>query len=89
MTSGVEFGRAELTNFIFFEKGTTNSKPLFNVAPSRGTLDVLWSQPIKLAQMASTSELQENQQNDLLFFEIVFCHYRGASEVQTQNYFAF
>ena len=36
-------------------------------------LDVLWGQP----------ELCENQRNDLLFFEIVACHFCGASEVQT------
>jgi hypothetical protein len=29
------------------------------------------------------SELRENQQNNLLFFEIVPCHFCGASEVQT------
>ena len=46
-------------------------------------LDFLWGQPIKLVQVASTSELRENQQNDLLFFEIVPCHFCGASEVQT------
>ena len=46
-------------------------------------LDVLWGQPIKLAQVASTSELLENQQNTLLFFEIVQSHFCGASEVQT------
>ena len=46
-------------------------------------LDILWGQPIKLIQVASTSELRENQQNDLLFFEIVPCHFFGASEVQT------
>ena len=34
-------------------------------------LTYLWSQRIKLIQVASTSELRENQQNDLLFFEIV------------------
>jgi hypothetical protein len=28
----------------------------------------LWGQPIKLAQVASTSELLENQRNDLVFF---------------------
>ena len=32
------------------------------------TLDFLWGQLIKLAQVASTSELRENQQTDLLFF---------------------
>ena len=48
---------------------------------SRGRLiDVLWGQPIKLAQMASTSELRENQWNDLLFFENVPCHFCRASE---------
>jgi hypothetical protein len=46
-------------------------------------LEVLWDQPIKLAQVASTSELLENQRNALLFFEIVPCHFCGASEVQT------
>ena len=46
-------------------------------------LDVLWGQPIKLAQVASTSELHENQRNDLLFFEIVPGHSCGASDVQT------
>ena len=44
-------------------------------------LDVLWGQPIKLIQVASTSELHENQQNDLLFFEIVPCHCCRVSEV--------
>ena len=47
------------------------------------TLDVLWGQPIKLIQVASNSELRENQWNDLLFFEIVPSHCFGASEVQT------
>jgi hypothetical protein len=46
-------------------------------------VDVLWGQPIKLAQVASTSKLYENQRKDLLFFEIVPCHFCGASEVQT------
>ena len=41
-------------------------------------LDNLWGQPIKL-----TSELLGNQQNALLFFEIVPNHFCGASEVQT------
>ena len=44
---------------------------------------VLWGQPIKLIQVASNSELRENQWNDLLFFEIVPSHCFGASEVQT------
>ena len=38
-------------------------------------IDVLWGQPIKQNQVASTSELHENQRNDLSFFEIVPCHY--------------
>ena len=41
-------------------------------------LDVLWGQPIKLNQVASNSELRENQWNDLLFFEIVPSHCFGA-----------
>ena len=47
--------------------------------------DVLWGKPIKLVQVASTTELSENQGNHLLFFEIVPCHICGASEVQTKN----
>ena len=46
-------------------------------------LDVLWGHPIKLIQVASNSELHENQWNDLLFFEIVPSHCFRASEVQT------
>ena len=34
-------------------------------------VDVLWSQPMKLIQVASISELHKNQWNDLLFFETV------------------
>ena len=45
--------------------------------------DVLWGQPIKLIQVASNSELSENQWNILLFFEIVPSHYFGASKDQT------
>ena len=79
MTSGVEFAGAELINFRFFKKGTTNSKSLFNVTPS----NVLWGQPIKLAHVASTSELHKNQRNNLLSFEIIPCQADIASEVQT------
>jgi hypothetical protein len=43
-------------------------------------LDVLWGQPIKLAQVASTSELLENQLNDLVFFKIIHSHFCRASE---------
>ena len=43
-------------------------------------LDVLWGQRIKLIQVASNSELDENQWNDLLFFEIVPSHCFGAPE---------
>ena len=56
------------------------------------TVDVLWGQPIKLVQVASTLELRINQWNDLLFFDIVPCHFCGASELQTligHNYFTF
>ena len=45
--------------------------------------DVSWGQLIKLAQGASTSKLLENQRNTLRFFEIILCHFCGASEVQT------
>ena len=41
---------------------------------------VLWDQPIKLAQVASTSELLENQRNDLGFFKIIPSHFCRASE---------
>ena len=63
-----------------------HSKSQFQIGHSNLTLyivDVLWGQPIKLAQVASTSELHENQRNDILFFEIVPSHSCGASEVQT------
>ena len=43
-------------------------------------VDVLWGQPIKPIQVASNSELRENQWNDILFFEIVPFHCFGASE---------
>ena len=43
-------------------------------------VDVLWVQPIKLTQVASTSELHENQQNDLVFFKIIPSHFCRASE---------
>ena len=43
-------------------------------------LDVLWGQPIELIQVASNSELRENQWNELLFFEIVPSHCFRASE---------
>ena len=43
-------------------------------------IDVLWGQPIKLIQVASNSELRENQWNDLLSFEIVPSTCFGASE---------
>ena len=50
--------------------------------PAACTLHVLWGQPINLIQVTSNSELHENQQNDLLFFEIVPSHSFGALEVQ-------
>ena len=43
-------------------------------------VDVLWGQRIKLIQVASNSELRENQWKDHLFFEIVPSHCFGASE---------
>ena len=48
-------------------------------------VDVLWGQPIKLAQVACTSDLRENQQSDLFSFDIVPCHFCRASEAQTYN----
>ena len=46
------------------------------------TIDVLWDQPINFIHVASTSEFCENQQNNLLFLEIVLFYFCGASEVQ-------
>jgi hypothetical protein len=43
-------------------------------------VDVLWGQPFKLVQVASTSELLENQRNDLVFFKIIPSHFCRASE---------
>ena len=59
-----------------------NELDLFNL-PTNYLVDVLWGQPIKPIQVASNSELRENQWTDLLFFEIVPSHFFGASEVQT------
>ena len=46
-------------------------------------VDVLWGQPIKLIQVASNSELQENQWKDLLLIEIVPSHWFGAYSVDS------
>jgi hypothetical protein len=40
----------------------------------------LWGQPIKLAQVVSTSELLENQRNEFVFFKIILSHFCRASE---------
>ena len=74
--------------FSFFELPKKNHGPYSNVTMlsvaffllelqkiiHTCTLDVLWGQPIKLIQVASNSELRENQWNNLLFFEIVPSH---------------
>ena len=55
-----------------------------DVRPVQGSayiIDVLWGQPIKLVQVASTSELHENQRNDLVFFKINPSHFCRASEL--------
>ena len=51
------------------------------------TLDVLWGQPIKLVEVASTSELLENQRNDLVFFKIIPSHFCRASEASNMDCF--
>ena len=51
-----------------------------SVYEKRCKIDVSWSQPIKLVQVASTSELLENQRNDLVFFKIIPSHFCRASE---------
>ena len=52
-------------------------------------IDVLLGQPIKFIQVASNSELCENQWkwNDLLFFEIVHSHCFRASEASNLDCF--
>ena len=57
-------------------------EPIFHNA-SPFTVNILWGQPMKLIQVASTSELRENQWNNFLVFEIVPSHCCGASEAQT------
>ena len=55
-------------------------------------VDVLWDQPIKLVQVASNSELRENQWNYLLFFEIVHSHCFGPQKYKHKighKYFIF
>ena len=53
---------------------------------SRCVLDVLWGQPIKLVQVASTSELLENQRNVLGLFKITPSHFCRASEASKIKY---
>ena len=59
-------------------KQSSNSLNFFFTWPY--LIDDFWGQPIKLNQVASNSELRENQWNNLLFFEIVPSHCFGASE---------
>ena len=60
--------------------GKSNVERIVFTQLSKYLLDVLWGQLIKLIQVASNSELRENQWNDLLFVEIVPSHCFGASE---------
>jgi hypothetical protein len=62
---------------------TNNAFGKSNILLHTYIIDVLWGQRIKLIQVASNSELRENQLNNLLFFKIVPSHCFGASEVQT------
>jgi hypothetical protein len=69
--------------FLYYEEilvsSNLNSKQLrFHCA--HPNIYVLWGQPIKLVQVASTSELLENQRNDLVFFKIIPSHFCRASE---------
>ena len=50
-------------------------------------VDVLGGQPIKLIQVAFTSELLENQPKDLVFFKIIPSHFCRASEASKINHF--
>ena len=58
----------------------------FKAKQATGSVDALRVQPIKVIQVASTSELCENQRNNLLSFEIVPCYFCRASEVQYIRY---
>ena len=51
-------------------------------------VDILWGQPIKLIQVASNSELLENQRNDLVFFKIIPVFWMLKSTV-VMTYFMF
>ena len=55
--------------------------------PCKNLLDILWGQPIKLVQVAFTSELLENQRNNLVFFKIIPSHFCRASEASKIDYF--
>ena len=50
-------------------------------------VDVFLGQLIKLAQVAFTSELLENQQNDLLIFKVIPSHICRASEASNVDCF--
>ena len=59
----------------------------FNFLHTFCTLDVFWGQQIKQNQVASTSELLENQRNDLVFFKINPLHFCRASEASNMDCF--
>ena len=52
-------------------------------------LYVLWGQPNKLVQLASTSELLETQWNNLVFIKIIPSHFCRASEASKIKYETF
>ena len=81
----IDYLRIIIANLKCINKSDLDPYPVYGKYLDCYILDVLWGQLIKFIQVASNSELRENQWNDLLFFEIVPSHCFGASEVQTLN----
>ena len=78
---------SKLSNFLGKLSTVQNNLVLFFVVKEGCYLvDILWGQPIKLIQVASTSELLENQRNDLVFFKIIPSHFCRVSELSKIEY---
>ena len=79
--NGCQLTLRQCRSFVMFEIETfTGKSNILFLAKHHYLLDVLWGQPIKQNQVASTSELLENQRNNLVFFKIIPSHFCRASE---------
>ena len=58
----------------------------YTAVAAAAAVDVLWGQPIKLAQVASTSELLENQWNNLAFCRASEAQKLTASKIKYEKF---